>query len=158
MPTVTHPPPKSRRWKWLGGIAGGLILVAVMLSLPTFRGTSEENPGAKNLARLKKIGAACRLYAMDNAGAYPESLARLDPDYLSALAQQNLRYFEPINRKRHDWLYFSGYSAQSDPSTIILAAPRAAQNGYRLVLYANLANALLGEAEYESRITAQLAQ
>jgi hypothetical protein len=158
MQATQHPRPKSQRWKWLAWFAAALFLLAVVLSLPTFRGTSEDNPGAKNLARLKKIGAACRLYAMDNGGAYPNSLEQLDPDYLSTVAQQSLRYFDPISRTRSNWIYLPGYTAQSPAATIILAAPRAAPNGYRLVLRADITSAFVSEQEYPAQLAAQAAR
>lgn len=158
MQAAPRPLDRNQRWKRLALGGTALFVVALLLSVPVFRGTSEQNPGARNLSHLQKVGAACRLYAMDFRGAYPDALASLDPDYLSTLGQQSLRYFDPISRVRHSWLYFPGYSAQSPPGTIILAAPLAAANGRRLVYRTDGSSSTISETDYRAALDAQQTQ
>ncbi|MCE9608796.1 MAG: hypothetical protein K8R23_01075 [Chthoniobacter sp.] len=52
------------------------------VALPVFGKVGGKAKATKSLSNARQIGTACKLYAVDNGGKFPKSLAALVPDYL----------------------------------------------------------------------------
>jgi hypothetical protein len=119
----------------------------------TFRPAGSRVELADNLRQAERIAAACRAYAMDNQGAYPPTLERLDPDYLSAIALRELAYRSEQGRQR--WIYFPGHHAESSREIVILASPADGKHGQRVILRADLSGEIVSEGKFQRMLQEQ---
>jgi prepilin-type N-terminal cleavage/methylation domain-containing protein len=56
-----------------------IIAVLASIALPVFSSVQERGAQTKDLSNAKQIGLACKLYAADNDGKYPDKDGTVDP-------------------------------------------------------------------------------
>lgn len=78
---------KRLRWVLIVGLAVGLLIAAIKLTIFNPRLFAQENfhPVVVDHGNLRWIGIACRAYAVDRDGTYPDDWAALVPEYLTDL-------------------------------------------------------------------------
>jgi len=81
----------------------------------------------KNLSSAKQLETACRLYAADNHGRFPDDLEELVPDIIPDGGLSKLRYMIPGQKDEPtgftDWLYFGAGFTAENPPPLLLASP-----------------------------------
>ena len=147
---------RSRRRAWLRLAAfGALLALALVMLLPFFRPPKPHLELGRDLAHLKQIGIACKLYAMDHEGAFPPSIKALEPDYLSSVALRELGFRDPKTQRPIEWLYYPGFGAESPAETIILASPLPSTRRERAIVRADTSGEVLPEAKFQRQLEKQ---
>jgi hypothetical protein len=106
---------------------------------PKFLG---ETPAGNCLKKAKIIGIACRRYAREHDGNYPQSLMELVPGYLTEMSDLVC----PLSpgQAPNEYEYFGG--KVTDPATnVLLRCKHLTSNGGRAVIYSDLSGELLRE-------------
>lgn len=114
-----------------------LVLAAVLFGIvawPVYSGVKERAALRDTLHRAKTIALACKMYAADHSGKYPEHLADLVPSYLP-----DSRFIVIPSRdgKRHlDFEYFGG-SDTDPPQGLLLRVPPDRPDGAEILVYSD---------------------
>ncbi len=103
------------------------------LALPVFGEVREKATLTKALSDAKQIGTACKIYAIDHDGKFPEDLEDLVPDFLPDAAVLECRYPDPKNPVGFE--YFGG-TDKDDPQKVLLSSPAVPGKG-RVFVYVN---------------------
>src|SRR2546428_13472402 len=56
-----------------------IIAVLASIAVPVFSTVQERGAQTKDLSNAKQIGLACKVYALDNDGKYPDKDGTVDP-------------------------------------------------------------------------------
>jgi hypothetical protein len=125
----------------IGGLATGYFgacLIAVMIffvflgiAMPVFATVNERGLAIKCLSQAKQIATACKLYAMDHKGDYPQNLDQLVPDYLP----DRQVFLCPMNKKDVSigYDYFGGKDTDP-PDKILLKSKMTTTRHQRIVV------------------------
>lgn len=87
------------------------------------------------LHRAMSIGVACKLYAVDHAGKYPETLSELVPSYLPDA--KFLAFPSRDGSHALDYEYFGG-TDRDPPDAVLLRIPREQPGGPAVIVHADL--------------------
>lgn len=110
------------------------------LALPVFSEIPVRSTATKSLSNAKKIGAACKLYAIDNDGKYPRTLAALVPDYLPD-GKVFISPFAPDEAS--GYTYRAGLSEKSPAKTVLIEDKFAGREKKRIVVYTDISGEVL---------------
>ncbi len=102
------------------GIFSGFVAVGILASaaMPAYNGVQRRANEAKEMNAIKQVMLACRVYAADHEGRFPESLAALvEKEYLPE------SIIEPPSAPGSTLLYRPGLTDEADPGEILLASP-----------------------------------
>jgi hypothetical protein len=86
------------------------------------------------LHRAMSIGLACRLYAVDHAGKFPETLPQLVPSYLSDA--QFLAFPSRDGSHPLGYEYFGG-TDRDPPDTVLIRIPPEQPGGPAVIVHAD---------------------
>lgn len=104
------------------------VAIAAGMALPVFSKVQDKGKATKSLSNAKQIGLACKLWALDNDGAFPPSLEVLVPDYIPTTQV----FISPFNSTMPmGYTYHAGLTENSPPETVLIEdtfAPGAGQN------------------------------
>jgi hypothetical protein len=117
-------------------IAALVLASSFLFAIPSRFGNEELHRGqlTKGLANAKQIALACKLYAADHHGAFPNDLNELVPDYL---ADRGI-FSSPLAPKQGqiDYDYFGAGTKDTDsPAEILLRDRYTSKNGGRSVVH-----------------------
>lgn len=97
-------------------------------------GDRSSPPAASNMNRLKQIGVALHMWAVDNGNKLPEKLATLKGSYIQG--EDILLWVNPQKpEEKRPFEYCPGLNLSTPGATTLLAAAPVAVNGQREVLY-----------------------
>ncbi len=103
------------------GFVGTLIsLVQISAALPAYMGVQERALQIKNTSTLTQVGLACRMFAADHVGKFPDSLNDLTPDYVTEV---NDLFVVMENREKVAPRYVSGKKLTQGSDATPLAMP-----------------------------------
>jgi hypothetical protein len=103
------------------GFVGTLIsLVQISAALTAYMGVQERALQIKNTSTLTQVGMACRMYAADHDGKFPDSLNDLTPDYVTEV---NDLFVVMENREEVAPRYVSGKKLTQGSDATPLAMP-----------------------------------
>lgn len=102
---------------------------------------------AKQTSNAKQISLACRIYAIDNGGLFPQKLDELVPDYLTD--KQVLEWKNPETKATNSWGYIGGLNDSKPAKTVLVYSPDDF-TGKRIVVYTTSLSAVLTEKEFQA--------
>lgn len=107
------------------GLVAGLVPVAILASLavPAYTNVQEQATASRQAATVRSLLLACRAYADERDGSYPQALQELvEEGYLDSPTL--LRWSDrPSDREGEPWLYRPGLTDTASPEEPLLAAP-----------------------------------
>lgn len=102
------------------------------VALPVFGKVGGKAKATKSLSNARQIGTACKLYAADNNGKFPQNLAALVPDYLPD-ATIFASPFAP--EAAAGYTYHAGLTEKSPAKTVLLKDKFAGREKLRVVVH-----------------------
>jgi len=135
------------------GIFVGLAPIAMVaaIALPAFNGVQQKAQSTKQMSDVRQLIYACKAYAADNNGAFPESLPILITD--GYLDSKELLFWKasPSAEEAEPHLYRPGLtdSAQGEEALIAAAQPIL---GKRTVGYADGSVTAIPEEEFQATL------
>ncbi|HEX8373237.1 MAG TPA: hypothetical protein VF585_10685 [Chthoniobacterales bacterium] len=88
----------------------------------------------KCFSEAKQIGLACKLYAADHEGIYPETLEQLVPEYLPDAKMLTCELVKGEPGQGYEYLG----GKDTDPAdTILLRSKAATRSGKKIFIYSN---------------------
>ena len=106
--------------------------VGAGVALPAYSAARGKALQTKSLANAKQIYLACKMYAVDNNGAFPPTLDALFPTYLStrAVLVSPLMPSEPVG-----YAYTPGLKDSDAPDTVLIEDKFASVKNVRIVVH-----------------------
>ena len=126
------------------GLAFSLLVIPILagIALPVFSSVQVKALETRSLSQAKMIGTACRLYAVDNKGAYPKTLEELVPDYLPDAASLVCPISGPSVPVGYE--YYGGMD--NDPPDKVLLVSKALSKGKRrIVIYGDTSGRVVND-------------
>ncbi len=124
----------------IGGIITGIVglvfglLLMISIAIPAIDAAKQAQRSAKSQLQIKQIFMACRGYASDHGGRYPNALDELVPDYL----QDQKGLADPGQNDDTEIGYFyygTGHFQTESNSNFFLMSKKAYRKGVRSVAH-----------------------
>lgn len=135
------------------GIFSGLAFLSmvVAITLPAFSGVQQKAQSTKQMSDIRQLVFACKAYAADNNGAFPESLPVLVTD--GYLDSKELLFWKasPSAEEAEPHLYRPGLTDTADGEEALIAAAQPIL-GLRTVGYADASVAAIPEEEFQASL------
>lgn len=127
------------------GVLAGISTIAILASvaLPVFNSAQANAKLTAETMRIQNVFNACSIYAADNDGRFPDTLAAVAKNGTTEATS-----FVSILEPKASFLYRPGLTFDSDPKEVILASP-ASLRGKRAVGYLNGAVELITEQQFQ---------
>jgi hypothetical protein len=90
--------------------------------------------GEVSISHAKQLGLACKLYSMDNGGAYPPTLLDLYPDYIATKEC----FLCPMAPEQDLGYAYVGGKDTDPPKQVLLYSKAASEDGKWVVVYNDL--------------------
>ena len=115
-------------------LAPALIVPAIGagMALPVFSEVRVRGNATKSLSNAKQIATACLIYATDNNGKFPPTLAALVPDYLP-VATIFVSPFAPDEPA--GYTYHAGLTQKSPPKAVLIEDKFAGREKKRVIVH-----------------------
>jgi hypothetical protein len=124
----------------LAGLIMGYLLFAVVplaivagIALPVFAEVQLRGSETKSLSNAKQIATACKLYAVDNSGAYPSKLDQLVPDYLP----DRSLFASPLSPGESMAYYYYGGKDTDPAENVLLMSKFKDRRGKRIIIHSD---------------------
>jgi len=121
---------------WIILLIIGIPIVAIPVAqsfMPRYNGIAERSPRVKAVTQVKQLLFACRTYAADFEGVYPESLAILYPDYIDDESFFSVRDIDGI---QIPMIYHPGFKVTAPPDNVLIESPLTIK-GKKVIGYVN---------------------
>ncbi|HWB60892.1 MAG TPA: DUF4190 domain-containing protein [Chthoniobacteraceae bacterium] len=114
------------------GFSTFYIAILAGIALPVFAAVREKGLEVKSITNVRQIVVACKLYAVDNGGKFPDNVDQLYPTYLK---DQNLLIdpMDPTGATRYE--YFGG--KDTDPPEQVLLQSKIVKHNRRVEAFIN---------------------
>ncbi len=133
------------------GVFTGIGMVGVMagLSLPAYSSMRQRAQETKTMSEVRQLLFACKVYAVDNKGAYPPSLQDLLVD--GQFKSEDLLFWKMDDSSDSPlpYLYRSGLNDMSPADEPLIAAPEPLL-GKRVVGYSDASVSSVEEEEFQA--------
>lgn len=115
-----------------------IFLTAMMLgiALPVFKSVQDRGNAIKCLAQAKQIVVACKVYAAENNGNYPDTLDQLIPKYLPDNKLFVCPMMKGSDQTAMGYDYYGGKNTDP-PNKVVLVSKGAMINHKRVVIYSD---------------------
>ena len=110
-----------------------LIFLGVLagIALPVFNTIQDRGLTTKGMAEAKQIVLACKLYAIDHHGHFPETLDQLIPTYL----QDKHLFVCPLNKHDPSGYEYLGGNESDPPDKVVLRSKAQTQRHQRIIVH-----------------------
>ena len=112
-------------------IVGLLLVVLLALSSAVFGEIRSRREMAECLNREKSLGLACKIYATDHEGHFPNTLEDLVPRYLTARNIFVCPFFPDV---KMGYDYFGG-TDMDNPANILIRSKMTFHGGHRAIVF-----------------------
>jgi hypothetical protein len=155
-------PAKSSKQRSVGSRAFWVAIVVVILvmgsvAVPPMWNLSAilstRSPETKALQDLKSVALACKLYAQDNKGRYPDTLSDLVPEHLPD--DKWLFYVNPKTHERKPWCYKAGLMDISPAELFLVWSPEATPSGKRICVRCDASGCIISEDKFRAEMKRQ---
>ena len=130
-----------RKIVWIICLCGLLSFGAYLLVGPLVRSNGALH---RRLHQARSLAVACKLYASDHGGNYPERLPDLIPQYVDR--PQILEFPLTDNKRLLTYQYFGGKETDP-PHTVLLRVSPESPGGMAVVVYSDTTGATLPEVK-----------
>lgn len=131
----------------VGLIFGTGFLAAILM--PAFSSVRDRADFAREISHVKQLSIACRSYALDHDGVFPQKLRELVPDYMDD--EVLLKTTKPKTGETEDYIYFPGLTDTHNGTVPLIASP-VVRRGKRVVGMVGGQVRAMGEVEYQDAI------
>jgi hypothetical protein len=133
-----------------------VILVMGSVELPILCRSYRSPIVKQHLQRsiLQQVALACRLYAEDHQGRFPDRLSDLVPKYLPH--DEYLFYADAETHERKPWCYRPGLTNTSPPDLFLAWSPDSTSSGRRVGVHCDASAQILREEDFRAEMKRQI--
>ncbi len=117
------------------GIIVGFIVFLAAMSFPAYQGIHQRARETMDINQIRQVSIACRFYASDNDGNYPDALEDLLPDYIEDLTILSIA--QSVDGLPQPYSYRSGLKDSSDSNEPHIISPFTYSRGSTPVGFAD---------------------